>query len=290
MSNEPVVHLAHHAFKPWWGYKKFPLIQDTSRWPTREYAPDPAGIWKPEAQARFLSDMHWSTPVQWNNAAAARNQRERVLCAPTPDLFQYHDDLPTWRPRLLDLIAATPSLDWLLLSRHAYAIKRVLPKGYTLPHHTWLGAHVMDQHRADSSIPYLQAVPTAGVRFLYCEPLLERIDIRRYLEPRRNAGRIDWVVCGGQSRNGAEPMHPEWVESLLRQCQEAGVPFFFKQWGIWTPLESVDISLVRAREVIEAYQQPEDRSGVMARVSKRAAGRMLNGRTWDQFPESGRAE
>jgi len=75
MSNTPDTALAQHTFKPWWGYKTFPLIQDTSRWPFRDYAPNPAGFWEPEAQARFRSDAHWHTPVQWNDAAAARGTR-----------------------------------------------------------------------------------------------------------------------------------------------------------------------------------------------------------------------
>jgi protein gp37 len=290
MSNEPVIQLAHHAFKPWWGYKRFPLIRDTSRWPTRDYAPDPAGFWEPDAQARFLSDAHWNTPVQWNDAAAAaRHQRERVLCAPTPDLFQYHEELRGWRPRLFNLIEATPHLDWLLLSRQGQAFKQMLPQGYAFPRNAWLGVHITEQRYVERYVSYLQAVPTAGIRFLYCEPLLEHIDIRRYLEPQGRVPRIDWVVCGGQSINGAEPTYPEAVESLQWQCEQAGVPFFFKQWGNWAPVENVGLEAAGDRHVIQLWRydgRPED----MVRVGKRVAGRVLNGRTWDQFPESRLAE
>lgn len=285
MSKNSLVKLAHHAFNPWWGYKKFPLTWKLDGLHWIESQTDPAGYWESHAQSRFLSDEHWNTPLPWNSTAEHRNQRERVLCAPTPDLFQDHDDLPGWRSRLLNLIEATPNLDWLLLTRHAYAIKRHLPQGYTLPRNAWLGVHVPDQHRADRYIPYLQAVPTDGVRFLYCEPLRQPIDIRRYLEPRRGIGRIDWVVCGGQSTNGAEPMHPGWVEYLQWQCEQAGVPFYFKQWGNWAPVEVVGIEAAGNRHVIEMTRcdgRPED----MVRVGKRVAGRVLFGQTWEQFPES----
>ncbi len=89
----------------------------------------------------------------------------------------------------------------------------------------------------------LQHTP-ASVRFLSIEPLLEdlgRIDLRK----------IDWVIVGGESGHRARPMKEEWVLSILQQCEAAGVPFFFKQWG---------------------------------GVHKSKAGRQLNGRTYDVVP------
>jgi len=84
----------------------------------------------------------------------------------------------------------------------------------------------------------------AAVRFLSIEPLLEDIG-------KLNLAGINWVIVGGESGPGARPMEKEWVLSLKNQCREASVPFFFKQWG---------------------------------GVRKSAAGRKLNGRTYDEFP------
>jgi protein gp37 len=77
------------------------------------------------------------------------------------------------------------------------------------------------------------------------EPLLGPINIETY------ADRLDWVIVGGESGHGARPMHPDWVRSLRDECLVASVPFMFKQWG---------------------------------GVNKKAAGRELDGRVWDQFP------
>jgi protein gp37 len=131
----------------------------------------------------------------------------------------------------------------------------------------WLGVSVEDQKRADERIPDLLATP-AAVRFLSMEPLLGPVDLEsawhgenaldsecwgdcawcaKGYPPLHNcsAGRqsdavldkgrsgLDWVIAGGESGPGARPMHPDWARSLRDQCAEAGVPFFFKQWGDW---------------------------------------------------------
>jgi protein gp37 len=87
----------------------------------------------------------------------------------------------------------------------------------------WWGVSVEDRSYGLPRIKHLQNAP-AGVRFLSIEPLLEdlgRIDLSG----------ITWVIVGGESGPGARPMKKEWVISIREQCQEQGVPFFFKQWG-----------------------------------------------------------
>ena len=246
-------------------------------------------IWGPHAKRRFMGNAHWDAPIVWNNEAAARRQRERVFCASMADVFEVRDDLARHRSRLLTLIKGKRNLDSLLQTKRPHSIKKLLPLDYRFPRNVWLGVSVEDQERADKRIPYLQAFPTPAVRFLSCEPLLGPIDIRRYLQPGRNGVRIDWVICGGESEHGARPMNPEWAESLLAQCREAGVPFFLKQWGNWAPIEHVGLEAAGNRHVIQLWRydgRPED----MVRVGKKVAGRLLNGRTWEQFPESGQAE
>ena len=85
----------------------------------------------------------------------------------------------------------------------------------------------------------------AAMRFLSVEPLLE--DLGKF-----DLSRIDWVIVGGESGHGARPMKKEWVVSVRDQCKREGVPFFFKQWG---------------------------------GVRKSAAGRKLDGKTYDEFPQ-----
>lgn len=92
--------------------------------------------------------------------------------------------------------------------------------------------------------------------------------------------KLDWVVVGGESGPGARPMHPDWVRSLRDQCLAAGVPFFFKQWGEWCPKgqEPADTPVDVTRSVFL------DPKVVMYRTGKKASGRLLDGRTWDELP------
>lgn len=89
----------------------------------------------------------------------------------------------------------------------------------------WLGTSVENQKAADDRIPSLIQTPVS-VRFLSCEPLLESIDIRDYLQ----LG-IDWVIVGGESGTGARPCHVDWIRSIVQQCQQSETAVFVKQLG-----------------------------------------------------------
>jgi protein gp37 len=159
--------------------------------------------------------------------------------------------------------------------------------GWPLPN-VWLGTSIESDSytfRAD----HLRDTP-AAVRFLSLEPLLGPI-------PSLNIDGIDWVIVGGESGPGARPMHPDWVCDLRDRCTTAGVPFFFKQWGAWHDgsiagrAEHVVTPDGKARTWSEwraggALLSPPERGRacVMTCVGKKAAGRELDGRTWDEMP------
>ena len=82
------------------------------------------------------------------------------------------------------------------------------------------------QDRADYRLPIYLSLPLRW-REVICEPLLERLDLSRYLA----TGRIDSVWCGGESGNEARVCDCDWVLDLRRQCVEAGVEFRFRQTG-----------------------------------------------------------
>lgn len=113
----------------------------------------------------------------------------------------------------------------------------------------WLGVSVETQQWADIRIPALLDTP-AAVRWLSCEPLLGPVNIWIATTP-FDPARIDWVVAGGESGDDARPVNLGWVRGLRDECQQAEVPFLFKQVGGRTP---------------------------------KAGGRELDGRTWDQYP------
>jgi len=152
----------------------------------------------------------------------------------------------------------------------------------------WLGVSTENQQWADIRIPALLDTP-AAVRWISAEPLLGPIDFRRV--PGFNRIGLDlsnwWVIVGGESGPGARPMHPDWARSLRDQCVSAGVPFLFKQWGEWAPGDHRNPQL--DGQVSIGYRpgcSDPYPLGWVRRVGKKAAGRELDGRTWDQYPEA----
>ena len=186
-------------------------------------------------------------------------------------------------------------------------------KQWPLPN-VWLGVSTENQQWADIRIPALLGTP-AAVRFISAEPLLGPIDLTRldakakgqplmvYDAVNRRYGvpglwqapmsvRLDWVIVGGESGGGARPMHPDWARSLRDQCTTANVPFLFKQWGEWARIGPDDLYAMKPDVYLDlatgkgTYWHDRHRPGVehLVRVGKKAAGRVLDGRTWDQYP------
>ncbi len=157
------------------------------------------------------------------------------------------------------------------------------PLDYRYPSNFWLCTTVENQDSADKRVKYLLEFKKPRVRFLSFEPLLGPVDIRRYLQPGPKSVRIDWVIAGGESEHGARPMNPEWAEGLRDQCQEAGVPFLFKQWGCWALLNQVPKEAIGKRQPISV----RGNGGTplqMIKVGKKVAGRLLNGKEYTEFP------
>lgn len=249
-----------------------------------------------------MSENYWKQPARWNEAAMLQpygSERPRVFCASMADVFEDHPGVLEWRTRLWETIGACDAMDWLLLTKRPENILQMVPPAWAAgywPAHVWVGTSCEDQQRADVRIPELLKVP-AQVRFLSCEPLLGPINLQNLWQATPcyycgnndgEAGRcycgmstpaeIHWVICGGESGPGARPMAPAWARSLRDQCEEAGVAYFFKQWGQFTPYyEAVDPEA--GKLIMSEYP-----NGTMKSVGKHAAGRLLDGRTWDELP------
>lgn len=292
MAAESKIEWTDSTFSPWIGCTKispacdhcYAEAQMDTRLGRVEW-----GAGKPRSRT---SAANWKQPLRWNArefrecACGHRGQscewaiadpfgcpacgshdwrpaRCRVFCASLADVFDNEVD-PQWRADLFELIAATPNIDWLLLTKRignaremmevACTPARLMGADWPLPN-VWLGATICSQVEADRDIPKLLAVPAAK-RFLSIEPMLGPVDLwqcgdgplaggfpsdeqiggergAHYI--RHGSPRIHWVICGGESGPHARPMHPDWVRSLRDQCSAAGVPFLFKQWGEWRP-------------------------------------------------------
>jgi len=203
---------------------------------------------------------------------------------------------------------------WEMLGHYPKYPNAGMKAPWPLPN-VWLGVSVEDQATADERIPLLLDTPSA-VRWISAEPLLESVDLtdltvslpdgvaqwnalhfdndRGDCAPYGSAT-IDWIVVGGESGPNARPMRPDWVRSLRDQCQASGVPFFFKQWGEWSNAGSQRPGASGMFAVVSDngfwlttnYPRPFNSFGssVLSRIGKKAAGRMLDGRTWDEYPK-----
>lgn len=270
MAKNSKIEWTHHTFNPWWGCTKISPGCDfcyAETWALRVGS----AVWGVHAERRFFSDTHWKEPLRWNRDAAHARQRRRVFCASMADVFENRPELDPWRNRLWELIAQTPWLDWLLLTKRPSLVARYVPWEQSWPANVWLGTTIESQEWVEQRLPYLLKLP-AAVRFLSCEPLIGPLDLHPYLS------QIDWLIAGGESGSRARPMHPEWPRSLRDQCLQAGVAFHFKQWGHWHP--------VNPSQFRRTVQLKDSLGNMiwMAPMGKTAAGRELDGRQWDEFP------
>lgn len=196
------------------------------------------------------------------------------------------------RNRLFALIDETPHLDWILVTKRPENILKMWPY-YSAPQHlqyrenVWLLTSVENQAAADKRIPeLLKCRDLSPVLGLSCEPLLGPVDFS--FDPGTGMGHrdsllhyLDWAICGGESGNNARPMHPDWARSLRDHATGYGVPFFFKQWGEWWPHCQMPDGTDLTRLPVHVFDGPR----LTYKVGKKAAGRLLDGVEWSQFPE-----
>lgn len=334
MGENTKIEWADHTFNPWTGCTKVSPGCDhcyAEGWSKRSGLVE----WGPHGSRRRTSPANWRKPLKWDAEAKAAGVRKRVFCASLADVFDNHGSIASgWRGDLWHLIARTTNLDWLLLTKRPQNIAKTLPDCYGAPAwgdgwaNVWLGTTVENQAEADRRIPHLLSVP-ASVRFLSCEPLLGPLDLTPYLWgradpcpdcqmdadcdcgalPRHMLGGepdLAWAICGGESGHGARPMHPDWARDLRDQFRDAGVPFFFKQWGEWMPWEmgaapmwnaqngeSEDRHLLFPADMdvdpkwddgLAHYHPGDTGHAAFQRVGKARAGRLLDGREWNEVP------
>ncbi|QOR55236.1 MAG: hypothetical protein SHS37scaffold220_5 [Phage 67_12] len=310
MSDETKIEWADSTFNPWEGCTKVGPGCDHCYAENRNarFAGGQAINWGPGAPRRRTTSANWRKPLQWEREAAAfqaeHGRRRRVFCASLADVFDNEVDL-AWREELFALINATPSLDWLLLTKRIGNVPMMasLIPGW-LPKNVWLGATIVNQAEADRDIPKLLAVP-AAVRFLSMEPLLGPVDlgvplnVSQYEEggawsPRNLRSHdtgLHWVIAGGESGPGARPSHPDWYRALRDQCAAAGVPYLFKQHGEWAPGIGSRASWVymnggQTTICGDKHTHEWGAEVVSQRVGKKAAGRLLDGVEHNGFPRT----
>ena len=209
--------------------------------------------WGPNTRRVRTSSSNWKKPIQWNATAKATGRRAKVFCASLSDVFEDHPDWVQPRNDLFNLIAETPHLDWLLLTKRPENINRMVAdyagdcawlawNGVYPRTNIWIGTSVENQEQAEKRIPHLLNVE-APVKFLSCEPLLGPVDLKPIWDEwngkrqtphahcKKGIGFIDWIIAGGESGKGARPMQIEWASKLRYQATENNISFFMKQLG-----------------------------------------------------------
>lgn len=222
-------------------------------------------IWGVDGERKAMSDEYWKGPLKWNRAAEKAGVRKRVFCSSMADVFEILPERNTQgraaqdaaRARLWPLIAATPHLDWLLLTKRPENVAALAPWGHVWPTNVWLGVTAEDQRRAEERIPFLLSIP-ARVRFVSAEPLLESIDMSRLglVKPANPEG-VHWVIVGGESGHGARAFNTGWARRVAHACRREGTALFVKQLGS-NPHDGTTRLVLRDSKGGDPIEWPED--------------------------------
>lgn len=276
MGQNSTIEWTHHTFNPWWGCTKVSpgCTHCYAETLSNRYGHD---IWGPRKDRRVFGEQHWREPLKWNKQAEQQGQRMRVFCASMADAFEDNPSVEKEREKLWAVIEETPMLDWLMLTKRPENMSRFAPWKDKWPVNIWAMTSVESQEQAEKRIPILAEVP-AVIRGLSVEPLLGAVDLSIWLKD------LNWVIVGGESGVKARPMNPKWALDVRDQCISANVPFFFKQWGEWMPIESELSDFEKEQRIYTFSNDNGEVSYRMKRTGKKASGRALDGETWTQFP------
>lgn len=275
MGAESKIEWTDHTFNPWIGCEKisqgcrncYASVGTQARVSASRGLP----LWGPGSARQVTTPSNWRKPIAWDRAAAAEGVRRRVFCASLADVFEDRIDLLAPRARLAMLIANTPNLDWLLLTKRPENADRLWRTAWGLSllpadraqaarpwlPNIWLGTTCEDQANANARLPHLLQIP-AAVRFVSYEPAIGPIDFTRIVTWEDTSRKpsigvefdalrgycgatpdddtpavngLDWVIVGGESGRSARPFDLAWARATIEQCREAGVACFVKQLG-----------------------------------------------------------
>jgi protein gp37 len=212
---------------------------------------------------------------------------DRILTCSWSDFF--HEKADPLRADAWAIIRQRPDVQFLVLTKRPERFQKCLPPdwGAGWPN-VMLLVTAENQEMADLRIPLLLETP-AALRGVSIEPALGDIDFvriaayvhrrtRSTMQPDFPLG-LHWLILGGETGPDARPMHPGWARSIRDQCKAAAVPFYFKQWGEFGPVD-------------KPYQVRIGDDDVLgfALVGAKAAGRLLDGVEHVELPGTGSRE
>jgi len=238
-------------------------------------------VWQGMEMAR--RPFHWKKP-------------RRVFVCPRSDLFHNHTSFDLIA-HIFETMRACSQHIFHVLTKRPQEMLSFLKWWYattgfpTLPN-VWVGVTVENQDVAKKRLDLLAKCP-AALRYVSYEPALGPVDFSPWLD----GGMIDWLICGGESKPGARPLHPQWARDARDACQKANKPFYFKQWGRWLPWEQrCDDRKYRSQDHharLLSYPENWARGKIVyygagnvyyQPVGKKRAGDFLNGCQYHQMP------
>lgn len=237
---------------------------------------------QPKYQNNFKLTLHPDTldiPRGWKKPSM-------IFVNSMSDLF-HHDVPPGYIQRVFQTMRETPWHRYQVLTKRSGRLL-ALTDQIDWPANVWMGVSI-ETAKYLSRADHLRQTG-AKIKFLSLEPLLGPLEAI-------NLAGIHWAIVGGESGHNARPMHPAWARGIRDQCAASGVPFFFKQWGEWQngsdPSAHTEIVLNDGRhaqcsddfdlDTLNSWSQYH--SCLMARVGKKKAGALLDGKEYRQFPE-----
>lgn len=268
MAKNSEIGWTHHTANPWWGCTKISPACDHC------YAATMSGRlsrklfgerveWGPGGRQGHQMEALERDAPSWDRDAAKLGERHRVFCGSMCDWAEGRTDQRPSLDRLFPLIERTSNLNWLMLTKRPNIGQRLLAEKWErIPGNIWVGSTVENQEWADKRLGHLLAID-AAVRFVSVEPQLGPVDLRQHLG--HGPGKVNWVICGGESGSGARGWRDmlDWYRSLRDQCSEAGVPFFFKQWG--------------------RFMQD---GNILYKLRGKNPDNLLDGVRWEQYPDA----
>lgn len=283
MGENSKIQWCHHTFNPWWGCTR--VSRACLNCYAEAFAKRTGVGWGPQAERRLFGEKHWNEPLKWNRAAEKAGERKRVFCASMADVFESRPELDAERRKLWSLIAATPQLDWLLLTKRPENITGMVRHEWLdrWPANVWPGTTAEDRACWATRTAALNEVP-AQIRFVSAEPLQEDLGTV-------DLSGISWLIVGGESGGASKvtPFDPDWVRSLRDQCAATGTAFFTKQMGRWIAGNHRGFGVVQSWRFADGSWRVPPLIGPQARVRPEGATAFGltdgHGGDWTDWPE-----
>ena len=219
MARNSGIEWTDHTWNPWQGCHKV--------------SPGCANCYMYRDKKRFGQDpaiVIRSKPATFNSPLSWKDHAKIFVCS-WSDFFI--KDADSWRDEAWEIMRKTPHLTYMLLTKRQENIKDRLPPDWPMKN-VWLGVTVESQGQINRLVPLLFDFPAAK-RFVSIEPMIGPVDLGHALCKTWSDGGItmgkylDWVIVGGETGPNAREMKPEWVASIMKDCENTKTPFFMKQ-------------------------------------------------------------